>query len=98
MSNTISVDHLGTDPDFLALYGEPDYDYLALVVADVPSLAIVDDPEGMLGSHDEGTFNFAQGKEGTLYLPLVDIDIDIDSDNDDGRVPMTRATDQSSGQ
>jgi|GEM_PF-6191989 len=54
--------------------GYPDYDYYANIVAVTKpenSTAYISDPQGIMGSHGESTYNYAEGK--TAHLHLVGI-------------------------
>jgi len=64
-SHPITIQHLGTNRE------EPDFDYLATIEAadDERGVVLIDDPEGILGSHHESSFNFAAGKAASLYIP-----------------------------
>ncbi|MFG0304576.1 MAG: hypothetical protein ACF8Q5_00005, partial [Phycisphaerales bacterium JB040] len=86
---TITVHHRGS------LYSEPDYDYIAVITPEDESIIIIDDPDGLLGSHGtngETSINHAEGLSATLYMPLVDLD--IDSDNDNSFDPPSRTRDE----
>lgn len=81
----ITIDHLGTNPAFLQIHGNGDHDYIAAVEAIDPAKAIVVDPDELLGGHLDcngfaGGCNPAEGKEATLYLPLVDFAVDSNND------------------
>ncbi|MDY7109740.1 MAG: hypothetical protein SYC29_13980 [Planctomycetota bacterium] len=77
-SYEITVTHLGTILD------DPDYDYTAIVEPLNDECAAIDDPDNLLGVHEEefcGGCNWAEGKTATLYLPRIDLDVDSDNDN-----------------
>lgn len=68
--HTISISHLATDPDYNDM-PKPDYDYEAGVsVLHVPYgfKAILEDPEGILGSHYESDKFYASGKQAVLKI------------------------------
>lgn len=63
-----------------ALGKETDYDYTAKIgglssSGTGPSF-IVNDPQGILGEHNESTYDFAAGESGTLCVYRVNIDFD----------------------
>jgi len=66
---TVSLDHVSTDPEYQDT-PRPDYDY-TLTISGSPSL-LAEDPDGMLGSHNEGDFFYAAGKHATLALLKIE--------------------------
>ncbi|MBN1795604.1 MAG: hypothetical protein JW804_02930 [Sedimentisphaerales bacterium] len=68
----ITIIHQGSNLD------EPDYDYTALVEANEPAngwMLILEDPDGILGVHNESDYFYAQGKKAYLYLVKPDLKI-----------------------
>lgn len=67
---TVSLIHIGTRPSYRD-NPKPDYDYTLEFIsnsADDDAAAIPDDPDGILGVHDESNAFFATGKTATLYI------------------------------
>ena len=59
----------------------PDYDYTAKIGGHgggagwhAATNILLHDPDGVLGVHDESTFDFAAGKSGTLYILKVELE------------------------
>ncbi len=66
---TVTLSHVSTDPEYQDT-PRPDYDY-TLTISGSPSL-LAEDPDGMLGSHNEGDFFYAAGKHATLALLKIE--------------------------
>lgn len=69
----VELQHAGTNPNYRGT-PNPDYDYTLNLSSDASitdSLAISDDPNGMLGEHNESSSFFASGKSATLYVAYV---------------------------
>ena len=91
-SYDITLKHLDTDPDFLAIYEEPDYDWMASISG--PLVHWIDDPYSIdsndalykllqeyLGGNP-GLPDMAEDK--VAHLHIFKLDADVDSKNDDG--------------
>lgn len=66
----VTLVHIATDPQYEGP-PEPDYDYTLEFTtggSDPAIKSIPDDPQGMLGVHDESEQFFASGKDATLYI------------------------------
>lgn len=66
----VELIHIGTSPRYRGT-PKPDYDYtleIPQLAANEKTIRILDDPQGMLGSHDEGDSFFAEGKSATLFV------------------------------
>jgi hypothetical protein len=66
----VTLKHLSSDPAYQGT-PKPDYDYTLRFDA-TQNCAVLEDPAGMLGLHNEGDAFFAKGKSATLYVPLFE--------------------------
>jgi hypothetical protein len=64
----VEIIHVGTNPKYRGS-PRPDYDYQLEIDEDANCL-VVDDPQGIMGYHDESNSLYATGKDATLYVPL----------------------------
>lgn len=76
----VTLGHAATDPDYTGS-PRPDYDYTLMIGTDgLP--VIKDDPEDILGEHNESDPFYAAGKSVALSVLKADADIDSDYDGD----------------
>ena len=66
----VELQHVATDPNYEGP-PKPDYDYV-LEVDTSQGCLVLQDPDGISGYHYEGDSFFANGKSGTLYVPLFE--------------------------
>ncbi|RPJ34299.1 MAG: hypothetical protein EHM17_07110 [Verrucomicrobiaceae bacterium] len=69
----VELIHIGTSPRYRGT-PKPDYDYTLSINSggnDPACAAIVDDPQGIMGGHNESNSFFAQGKTADLYIALM---------------------------
>lgn len=64
----VEIIHIATDPKYRGS-PRPDYDYQLEIDVNANCL-VVDDPQGIMGYHNESNPLFATGKDATLYVPL----------------------------
>jgi hypothetical protein len=64
----VEIIHIATAPKYRGS-PRPDYDY-QLEIDDDANCLVVDDPQGIMGYHDESNSLYATGKDATLYVPL----------------------------
>jgi hypothetical protein len=86
----ITLTHIGTDPQYTST-PKPDYDYtLAFSTSNTSSnIAIInEDPQGILGVHDESTTFYASGKSATLNVAWLNSLADANTPADKKRTKL----------
>lgn len=66
----VEIIHIGTNPTYRGS-PRPDYDYTLLInyaSNDPTTAAIINDPQGIFGTHNESNSFFADGKDAILYI------------------------------
>ena len=66
----VEIKYAGTNPKYRGT-PKPDYDY-TLEIDDNANCLVVDDPQNIMGIHDESNSFFAAGKNATLFVPLFE--------------------------
>ena len=66
----VELQHVATDPNYDD-QPKPDYDYV-LEIDSSQGCLVLEDPNGISGYHYESDTFFADGKNGTLYVPLFE--------------------------